>query len=71
MQELAELLDIADVLDQYPGQLSGGQQQRVAIARALIKKPRMLFCDEATGALDEKTAERLYLCCIKSVLNMV
>lgn len=59
VQELAELLDIADVLDQYPGQLSGGQQQRVAIARALIKKPRMLFCDEATGALDEKNSRKV------------
>ncbi|WP_438498090.1 ABC transporter ATP-binding protein [Paenibacillus sp. IHBB 3054] len=59
VQELAEMLDISGVLDQYPGELSGGQQQRVAIARALIKKPRLLFCDEVTGALDETNSRKV------------
>ena len=57
--ELVKMLQIEDLLDKFPGQLSGGQQQRVAIARAVIKKPEVVFCDEATGALDEENSKKV------------
>lgn len=54
---LVRILELTELLHKFPAQLSGGQQQRVAIARAVIKCPKILFCDEATGALDETNSK--------------
>lgn len=56
---LVSLLELDGLLDKFPSRLSGGQQQRTAIARAVIKKPELLFCDEATGALDEENSKKV------------
>lgn len=53
--KILEKVNLKGHEDKFPYQLSGGEQQRVAIARAVAKKPKVLFCDEPTGALDEKT----------------
>ncbi|MGN0959953.1 MAG: ABC transporter ATP-binding protein, partial [Coriobacteriales bacterium] len=61
MDELLEILGLTAMAKRFPAQLSGGQQQRVAIARALIKNPKLLLCDEPTGALDSKTSKDILI----------
>lgn len=56
---IIRILELEDSLKKFPAQLSGGEQQRVAIARAVIKRPDILFCDEATGSLDEANSKKV------------
>lgn len=59
VSETLELVGLAHRADNFPAQLSGGEQQRVAIARAVAKKPKLLLCDEPTGALDYQTGKQV------------
>ena len=65
-REVLREVGLGDRLDNFPAQLSGGEQQRVSIARALAKNPKLLLCDEPTGALDYNTGKAI----LKLLQNM-
>ncbi|NQM38252.1 ABC transporter ATP-binding protein [Streptococcus suis] len=58
-EEVLEQVGLGHRINNFPAQLSGGEQQRVAIARAVAKKPKLLLCDEPTGALDYQTGKQV------------
>ena len=58
-EEVIEKVGLRERMNNFPSQLSGGEQQRVAIARAIAKNPKLLLCDEPTGALDYKTGKQI------------
>ncbi len=57
VSEIIEVLGLSELKDRFPSELSGGQQQRCSLGRAIVKNPKLLLCDEPTGALDYKTSK--------------
>lgn len=66
IDEIIDLVGLTKHQKKYMHELSGGEQQRVSIARALAKRPKVMFCDEPTGALDEKTGKKV----LKSLIEI-
>jgi putative ABC transport system ATP-binding protein len=70
-RSIIKAVGLSGKLNKIPSELSGGEQQRVAIARALAKKPKALFLDEPTGALDEETGRQVldFICRLQAELG--
>lgn len=70
-KSIIEAVGLGEKLHKYPHELSGGEQQRVSVARALAKRPKVLFLDEPTGALDEETGRLVldYICKLQKELH--